>query len=92
MELTVKQVEHVAKLARIRLRPEETDRLAQDLADITAFAEQLGAMQNGEEAKREIVRQGYRQDETAPSYLREVLIQNAPFVEEGCFLVPKVLE
>ena len=79
MELTTKQVEHVAKLARIRLSEEEKNRLAKEMADITTFAEQLTQMQNRTDEDMKAQRTFYRQDEVQPSYNREALLKNAPF-------------
>ena len=34
----------------------------------------------------------FREDESAPSYEREVMLANAPEKDDGCYLVPKLIE
>lgn len=99
MALTAQDIERVATLARLELRPGETER---HLAQINGFFSIVEAMQavdtRGIEplahpvAAIEDVRLRLREDVVSEPDNRQANQQSAPAVERGLFLVPKVID
>ena len=99
MALTFKDIERVANLARLELRPDETERTLSQLNGFFALVEQMQAVNTdgveplahpaavlGEVALR------LRDDIASEPNQREASQVSAPAVERGLFLVPKVIE
>ncbi len=95
MSLDKDQVQHIAMLARLRLADDEFDETVDKLSRIVDFVDQLG------QAETEGVvpmahplneSQRLRADEVTESDQREALQENASSVENGLYLVPKVIE
>jgi len=94
MTTTVKDVLHVAKLARLELSPEEAERYTQDLNSILGLVAQLNeadlsGLDVSLKADKEVV---YREDVARREFTREALLANAPHEEDGFFRVPKILD
>ena len=95
MKITKEQVLHVASLARLNLKPEEEEMFINNLSDIIDFADQLneldveGIRPTAQSLKIENV---YREDEVNQTFTREEILKNAPSKEDGCFLVPKIVD
>jgi aspartyl-tRNA(Asn)/glutamyl-tRNA(Gln) amidotransferase subunit C len=95
MGITVRDVEHVAKLAYLELGEEEKERFAGQLNAILAYAAKLSELDTeGVEPTTHVLRlvNVMREDEIRPSLPREVALKNAPDEEDGQFRVPAVLE
>lgn len=95
MELTEKEVEYIANLARLKLSPDETLRMTKELAKIIEFADKLNELNTeGVEPTAHIlpIVNVFRKDEVTPSFDREAILANAPDVEDGGIRVPKVVE
>ncbi len=95
MEITKETVTRIANLAKIKLSPEETERLAAEMAGIVGFADKLAEMDiEGVEPTTHAlkVQNVLREDVLKPSYSREKILANAPERDEACFIVPKVVE
>ncbi|MEO7231386.1 MAG: Asp-tRNA(Asn)/Glu-tRNA(Gln) amidotransferase subunit GatC [Polaromonas sp.] len=99
MALIFKDIERVANLARLELRPDETERTLSQLNGFFALVEQMQAINTdgveplahpaavlGEVALR------LRDDIASEPNQREASQVSAPAVERGLFLVPKVIE
>ena len=99
MALTFKDIERVANLARLELRPDETQHTLNQLNGFFALVEQMEAVNTegveplahpaallGEVALR------LRDDVASEPNQREASQVSAPAVERGLFLVPKVIE
>ena len=99
MALTFKDIERVANLARLELRPDETEHTLSQLNGFFALVEQMEAVNTdgveplahpaallGEVALR------LRDDIASEPNQREASQVSAPAVERGLFLVPKVIE
>ena len=99
MALTFKDIERVANLARLELRPDETEHTLSQLNGFFALVEQMQAVNTdgveplahpaaifGEVALR------LRDDIASEPNQREASQVSAPAVERGLFLVPKVIE
>ena len=99
MALTHQDIERVAHLARLELRPEETEHTLSQLNGFFKLVEQMEAINTdgveplahpaavlGEVALR------LRDDIANEPNQREASQVSAPAVENGLFLVPKVIE
>lgn len=102
MAITQQDVAHIAHLAHIALTPEQTAQAEQDFGQIIELIEQLQSIDtNGVEpliqplAMLQEVNLRLRADEPAPTNTtaqRDALMQNAPALSDGLFLVPTVIE
>lgn len=92
--MDIKDVEHVAKLARLEFSDEEKKILACELTSILEYAEKLSEVNtDGIEASicSYPVYNALREDELIPSMDRDKLLEGAPDVRNGYFKVPKVI-
>jgi aspartyl-tRNA(Asn)/glutamyl-tRNA(Gln) amidotransferase subunit C len=96
MSLTPKQIESIAQLARLELKPEEIGPYTTSLSNILDMVSQLEqADTTGVEPMAHPLTgqvQRLRADEIGSGNQRELYQRNAPAVEAGLYLVPKVIE
>ena len=95
MSLTPEQVQQVAHLARLELKPDKTALYASQLSNILAMVDQLTAVDTTgvmPMAHPLELTQRLRPDVVSEPNRREVYQAHAPSVESGLFLVPKVIE
>jgi aspartyl-tRNA(Asn)/glutamyl-tRNA(Gln) amidotransferase subunit C len=93
--LKFEDIQKLGELARLRIEPDETDDLLAKLSSILAFVDQLQAADTShvEPMAHPLDRaQRLRPDEVTETDRRELYQQNAPSVERGLYLVPKVIE
>lgn len=89
------QVEHVAKLARLKLTEEEMELFEGQLSAILEHANRVTALDTeGVEPTSHAIplRNVLRPDEVIPPIGPEAALANAPFAEDGHFRVPRILE
>ncbi len=94
MALSADEVRHVAMLARLALTDDEVERLAPQLSDILAYAEQVGEVAADDVPPTTHpfpLRNVFRPDEPRPSLSREQILAGAPEVEEDRFSVPRIV-
>lgn len=94
MALTIKEVEHVAQLARLNLTEEEKVKFAQQLSTVLDYADTLNAISTeGVEPLIHIlpIRNVFREDQRKPSMEREEILANAPLAEGFQYKVPKIM-
>jgi aspartyl-tRNA(Asn)/glutamyl-tRNA(Gln) amidotransferase subunit C len=96
MSLTPKQIESIAQLARLELKPEEVGPYTTSLTNILGMVSQLEQAQTGatEPMAHPLTGQvqRLRADEITSGNARELNQRNAPQVEAGLYLVPRVIE
>ena len=95
MAITVKEVEHVAKLAQLRLSEAEKEKMAMELGVILEFIDQLKKVNvDGIEPTSHALPlvNVTRKDETKPSPPVSDVLANAPLRERGHFKVPRIME
>jgi aspartyl-tRNA(Asn)/glutamyl-tRNA(Gln) amidotransferase subunit C len=95
MSLTAKDVDHVAKLARLEITDAERELYAKQLNAILEHADGLKkADVAGVEPTAHIlpIKNVWREDVVTPSMSREDVLANAPDKSKGCFRVPKIIE
>jgi aspartyl-tRNA(Asn)/glutamyl-tRNA(Gln) amidotransferase subunit C len=95
LSITIKDVEHVANLARLELSEEEKNKFTEQLNAILKYVEQLNQLDTEHVEPTSHVMPLYnvmREDEARPSWPLEQVLLNAPDEEDGQFRVPAVLE
>ncbi len=95
MSITHAEVERVARLARLRIEPAELDDRARDLARILELFDRLAAVdtRSVEPLFHPIAAsQRLRPDAVTEAVDRAALQQGAPEVEDGLYVVPRVIE
>ena len=95
MKITKKDVEHVAKLARLRLTEEEKEKFGKQLSEVLEYVEKLNELDTTRiEPTSHVValKNVMREDEVKPSLPAEEVLRNAPDREGKYFKVPKIIE
>ena len=93
--LSLEQISRIAHLARLELSPDEAAAMQQQLSDILAMVDAMAAVDTeGVEpmSHPQEVTQPLRDDAVTEGDHREAFQQAAPQVEDGLYLVPKVIE
>jgi aspartyl-tRNA(Asn)/glutamyl-tRNA(Gln) amidotransferase subunit C len=88
-------VDHVARLARLALTPEERERFRRQLGLILEHAEKVRevAAEDVPPTSHPVPRSNvYRPDEIGPCLTQEEALAGAPQVEAGRFKVPPIVE
>lgn len=94
-QISQKEVEHVAKLARLELTEPEKTLFGEQLNQILTFVGQLqevsteGIPPTASVVEQELV---LREDVPREGLSREQALSNAPEASEGFFVVPKIIE
>ena len=102
MSLTTLDIQRIANLARLALQPDEEARMLDKINDFFGIVEQISAvdttgvvpMAHPVDAMHNIPEMALRlrTDTVSEPNQREANQQSAPAVENGLFLVPKVIE
>lgn len=94
MAVTLHDVEHIARLARLSFTDQEKQRLTGELNTILEYMEQLNGLPTDhvEPLSHVIDLQNVlREDVRTPGLSREEALRNAPSHNEEFFTVPKVI-
>jgi aspartyl-tRNA(Asn)/glutamyl-tRNA(Gln) amidotransferase subunit C len=84
----------VARLARLKLSPEQLEMYTEELSRILEYIEKLNEVDTSEvelHVSDLLPRKGFREDEVTPSLSVESALANAPDREDGYFRVPRVI-
>jgi aspartyl-tRNA(Asn)/glutamyl-tRNA(Gln) amidotransferase subunit C len=95
MSLSDDQIRRIARLARIAIRPDESEALLARLNRVLGLIEQMRAVDTAgiEPMSHALdVVQRLRPDEVTEQDRRALYQSVAPAVEDGLYLVPKVIE
>ena len=95
MPLSLLEVEHIAKLARLQLTDEQKARYRGQLEAILDHVAKLQELDTKDVPPTASVSVGQlplRKDEPRPGLDKEDLLKNAPRQEEGQFQIPPVFE
>ena len=95
MPISRREVDYVARLARLDLNEAERERMEAELTDILGHAERIQALDlDGVEPTAHAVplANALRADEVRPSLSQEDALANAPDSEGGRFKVPRILD
>jgi aspartyl-tRNA(Asn)/glutamyl-tRNA(Gln) amidotransferase subunit C len=95
MSLSDDQVRRLARLARLAIRPDESQALLERLNRVLGFVGEISAVDTtgiAPMAHALDLAQRLRADEVTESDRHELYQSVAPAVEDGLYLVPKVIE
>ena len=95
MSLEKSDVEKIAHLARLAIDEKDVPEYAQNLSNILDLVEQMSSVNTDDVAPMAHpldATQRLRSDEVTESNQREHFQEIAPNVEDGLYLVPKVIE
>lgn len=95
MSIGLEDIKKIAHLARLQVDENETNKLYNDISNILSLVDQLQSAntENIEPMANPLdASQVLRQDIVTESNKREQLQTVAPLVEDGLYLVPKVIE
>ncbi len=94
MEISSRDIAHLAHLARVAMDDDQNESLAHDLTQIMGMVEHMREMDSsGIEplVHTQTAEQRMRADEVAWRNMREEALVIAPMVEKGYYLVPQVI-
>jgi len=94
MSVTLKDVEHIATLARLEFTDEEKATFTHQLNSILAYVEQLNKLDTTSvEPLAHVIEleDVYREDVVKPGVTQEEALKNAPAKTDKFFKVPKVI-
>lgn len=94
MAISTGDVEHVAKLARLKLEDEEKETYRHQLSDILEHARIISEVDTeGVQPTSHTLPlvNVFREDEVRPSLSVEEVTGNAPWAEGGAFKVPRII-
>mgnify|MGYP000291652668 CR=1 FL=1 len=95
MALTIPDIKRIAHLARIEINDSEADKTLNKLTGILALIEEMQAVDTtgiSPVSHSQDVVQRLREDVVTASNQRDAFQRNAPAVDHGLYLVPKVIE
>jgi aspartyl-tRNA(Asn)/glutamyl-tRNA(Gln) amidotransferase subunit C len=95
MALTLQDVEHVARLARLRLSPAELEKMRDQLSNILdhfQMLQQIDVSTAPPTAQVTDLVNVLREDEIRPSLPHEQALANAPEQQDGMFRVRAIFE
>ncbi len=95
MRVTLEEVDRIASLSMLSLNGQTRLMLQENLDDILGHAERLNELDTeGVEPTTYILAQRnvLREDAQGKEWRRDDMLKNAPQSEDGCFIVPKVVE
>ena len=94
-KITMKEVDDVARLARLTLSDEEKERMRRELDGILTYIDKLRALDTAgvpPTSHAVPMTNVMREDEPAPSLAQEEMLANAPDRSGEFFRVPKIIE
>ncbi len=94
MKITKKEVENVARLARLELAPDEVDTMTRQLDTILSYVAKLDELDTAGIAvttHTQDVHNAFRDDVVRESLPREKVLANAPEQNGEAFVVPKII-
>jgi aspartyl-tRNA(Asn)/glutamyl-tRNA(Gln) amidotransferase subunit C len=94
MSVTIKDVEHVARLARLSFSEPEKEKLTLELNNILKYMEQLNSLDTSSvEPLSHVIELSnvFRDDVVLPGVTHEEALKNAPSKTNEFFKVPKVI-
>ena len=95
MKITTEMVDYISTLSRLKLPPEEKERMTGELEQILSYMDILNRLDTGGvEPMSHVfpVKNVMRSDEVEPSLGRAALLKYAPAPDEEAFLVPRTVE
>lgn len=95
MKISLEEVSHIARLARLHLSQEEKEKFSSQLSNILTYMEKLNELDtsNIEPTSHVIpLKNVFREDRLEPSLSSEEALKNAPDRSDNFFRVPRIIE
>lgn len=95
MSIDIKDIDHIANLARLEFDNKDKEKIVNELKSILAYMEKLKEVDiDGIEPTLQVfdMKNAFREDIIKPSLDRKRTLMNASEKKNGCFCVPKVVE
>ncbi len=95
MQITKKDIEHIAELSKLNLSEEQIENYTKDMQNIVSFTEQIQEVDTDNVAESAFALDAYnvfRKDEVKKSLDREQLLSNAPSSNGVQYQIPPILE
>lgn len=94
MQITIKEVEHLATLSALHFSTEEKEKFVTDFTNILNMVNEI---QKAETTSGNVFNKSHklselREDKAKQSLSQEEVLKNAPKQRRGCFNVPLVVE
>jgi aspartyl-tRNA(Asn)/glutamyl-tRNA(Gln) amidotransferase subunit C len=94
MALSEKDVQYVAKLARLEITEAEVEKYTKQLGNILGYIEEMGKLDtaNVEPLTHPLeMKNVFREDVLIPSLTQQEVLSNGPEVQSGHFRVPRII-
>jgi aspartyl-tRNA(Asn)/glutamyl-tRNA(Gln) amidotransferase subunit C len=94
MKITIEEVEHVARLARLEIGSEEKENLTEQMNRILLYMEKLNELDTaGVDPTSHVIdlHNAFRVDAVEQSFPRKQILDNAPEANEAEFIVPRII-
>jgi aspartyl-tRNA(Asn)/glutamyl-tRNA(Gln) amidotransferase subunit C len=94
-KISLEQVRHVARLARLELSPTDEERLRADMDEMLAYVDKLNELDTKDVAPTTQVGEAgmpMRDDVVTNGPAAEAMLANAPSRDRDYFKVPKIIE
>lgn len=85
-------IQHIAKLARLKIEGTDEEKFTKDLGNIIQMVEHLPDIQGDGTLIDPDHPMVMREDKPEKKFHRDELLKNAPEIQAGCVVVPKVME
>lgn len=95
MEISNEMIEYISVLAKLKLPKDRAHDLKKDLESIIGYMEILKELdtKNDEPLSHAFNNTNcFREDIVLPSMDRDLLLENAPEIKDGCYKVPKTVD
>ena len=94
MAISIEDVEHVARLARLALTEEEKEKFGRQLSDVLEHARVISEVETSDVPPTSHTLplvNVFREDRSRPSLPLEEVTSNAAWAEDGAFKVPRII-
>jgi aspartyl-tRNA(Asn)/glutamyl-tRNA(Gln) amidotransferase subunit C len=94
MKITIDEVQYVANLARLELKPPEAEAMAGQLEQILSYVDKLNELDTSEVEPTThaiSITNAFREDELRESLGQEKALANAPQENGESFVVPRII-
>jgi aspartyl-tRNA(Asn)/glutamyl-tRNA(Gln) amidotransferase subunit C len=94
LAISIEDVEHVARLARLALTEEEKEKFGRQLSDVLEHARVISEVETSDVPPTSHTLplvNVFREDRSRPSLPLEEVTSNAAWAEDGAFKVPRII-
>lgn len=85
-------IERIAKLAALQIKEEEKEEIRKKMERILSMVAHLPDLEQQDNLLKKDEKMKLREDVVGPSTTRDELLGNAPDLQAGCVVVPKIMD